>query len=570
MTKPLEATTSQVDSTAKKMSKFAIPKIEDNPTGWGPTEIASEFKDIPYQPYSKGDRLGKISDWTGQGMYGERRYNNRFQQFGVGGAYTYYHDEDESNFQLVDTKNYRQSNRFHGNRRFARGQRSYKDVRFNRRNENMQQLSKGQQPPRSKKSQWSNRRYSSNPRRGRIDERMRESSVEVRSSWSVVEEIQLSRLNKLSLPVQATETLKECGEVECYNKAFDKVTTKFAKPLLHTDRIFHNVSTTDDPEIRNLLESGNVFATDAILAAIMCSPRSVYSWDLIIERVEDKMFIEKRPSREEVNSFDLLTVNETSSDPPKEDVEEGQTDMSNTVSMLSKEATYINQNFSQQVLSKKLGTHKFKNPNPFADQGDDVASVGYRYKKFDLGEGRQLVARCEVNGVIKGAKGNKNQFLTVKSLNEFDPKTTGFMRKLDSQRGAVLATELKNNSYKLAKWTMCSLLADADQIKLGYVTRADPKDNQKHMILGTQYFKPKELATQINLNTHNAWGILRYIIDIALASPPGKYCLLKDPNKPVLRLYSIPQDTFESDLESDEENPFQPMQQDESTETLEA
>jgi len=168
-----------------------------------------------------------------------------------------------------------------------------------------------------------------------------------------------------------------------------------------------------------------------------------------------------------------------------------------------------------------------------------------------------------VNGVIKGANG-KNQFLTVKSLNEFDPKATGFMRKLDSQRGAVLATELKNNSYKLAKWTMCSLLASADQIKLGYVTRTDPKDNQKHLILGTQYFKPKELATQINLNTYNAWGILRYIIDISLTNPPGKYCLLKDPNKPVLRLYSIPQDTFESDLESEEENPFQPMQNDEN------
>ena len=39
--------------------------------------------------------------------------------------------------------------------------------------------------------------------------------------------------------------------------------------------------------------------------------------------------------------------------------------------------------------------------------------------------------------------------------------------KLDIQRGAVFATELKNNSCKLAKWTVCSVLAGSDVIKFG-------------------------------------------------------------------------------------------------------
>lgn len=41
--------------------------------------------------------------------------------------------------------------------------------------------------------------------------------------------------------------------------------------------------------------------------------------------------------------------------------------------------------------------------------------------------------------------------------------------RLDSQRGAVLATELKNNSCKLAKWTVSAILAGSDQIKFGWV-----------------------------------------------------------------------------------------------------
>ena len=39
---------------------FIPPVIQDNPHGWGPCSIPTEFKDIPYQPFSKGDRIGKV------------------------------------------------------------------------------------------------------------------------------------------------------------------------------------------------------------------------------------------------------------------------------------------------------------------------------------------------------------------------------------------------------------------------------------------------------------------------------------------------------------------------------
>ena len=39
---------------------FIAPVIEDNGTGWGPTSVSDAFKGIPYQPFSKADRLGKV------------------------------------------------------------------------------------------------------------------------------------------------------------------------------------------------------------------------------------------------------------------------------------------------------------------------------------------------------------------------------------------------------------------------------------------------------------------------------------------------------------------------------
>ena len=40
---------------------------------------------------------------------------------------------------------------------------------------------------------------------------------------------------------------------------------------------------------------------------------------------------------------------------------------------------------------------------------------------------------------------------------------------LDRQRGAVFATELKNNSCKIAKWAVSAALAGSSYIKFGYV-----------------------------------------------------------------------------------------------------
>jgi hypothetical protein len=41
--------------------KFNAPVIQDNATGWGPCEMPDQFFNMPYQPFSKGDRLGKVN-----------------------------------------------------------------------------------------------------------------------------------------------------------------------------------------------------------------------------------------------------------------------------------------------------------------------------------------------------------------------------------------------------------------------------------------------------------------------------------------------------------------------------
>jgi len=330
----------------------------------------------------------------------------------------------------------------------------------------------------------------------------------------------------------------------------------------------------DDPVIEKFAieGKGNVFATDAILAHLMTCPRSVYPWDIVITKIPGSgaLFFDRRDD----SQFDYLTVNETANNPPSNNKADDDPEGINTPERLSLESTAINHNFSQQILKTASAStrKKFDLPNPFYDEEDndgmEPASCAFRYRKFDLGDGIEIVCRTELHGVVKkkavpgSVSAPEDQYTTAFALNEYFNSMSPYSKtnvpaqglinwreKLDTQRGAVLATELKNNAFKLAKWTAQSILADADQMKIGFVSRTTPKNPYEHLILATQFYRPRDFATQITLNEGSMWGIMRMLIGIFKDQPEGKYVLMRDPNKAVLKIFAVPPGTFESDDE---------------------
>lgn len=243
------------------------------------------------------------------------------------------------------------------------------------------------------------------------------------------------------------------------------------------DRAAYNVTTSSDPIIQELAEKdeATIFATDSILSMLMCAPKSVYPWDLVITRRRNQVFIDKR----ENSTIDMVTVNENATDAPLE-TSEGNKDVLNNPNALMMEATHINNVFPLQVVQETTKkdmahAHPFYNDE---EETDPAASKTYKYRRFDLSlnnddEPLNLIVRTELDAAVKNAINGEDQHLVIKALNEFDNKAQGsggaldWRTKLASQRGAVLATEMKNNSCKLARWTVQSILAQADSMKLG-------------------------------------------------------------------------------------------------------
>jgi translation initiation factor 3 subunit D len=394
----------------------------------------------------------------------------------------------------------------------------------------------------------------------------------------MLEEIEFHRLAKLRLEVDEAEDLETYGRLFAYEKSYDRITTKTEKPLQLVDRIKYNTTTSDDPVIQQLAakNTATVYTTDVILSVLMCAPRSVYPWDIVIVREGNNLFLDKRDG----GPFDTVTVNENASDPPQDPTPPNpnnpaektavpETPSINSATSLSREATYIHQNFGVQSVIETAppAAVEFDHANPFygPDETEPLASCGYRYRVFDLGitedEDIKICVRTEVDAYSPG-QGNPRDghgLVTVRALNEFDPRAQGaggapdWRSKLDSQRGAVVATEMKNNSCKLAKWTVQSVLAGAELMKIGYISRANPRDNTRHVILSTTSARPTDFAAQLNVSLANGWGIVRTVTDLCMKMPEGKYVLVKDPNKPVIRLYAVPLTAFTTEEDEDGE-----------------
>lgn len=77
-------------------------------------------------------------------------------------------------------------------------------------------------------------------------------------------------------------------------------------------------------------------------------------------------------------------------------------------------------------------------PNPFIseDEVGEVASVAYRYRKWDLDGGIVLVARCEHDSVTTGSAGD-TQFINIKALNEWDSRVCSRFVKKTKQVKAI-------------------------------------------------------------------------------------------------------------------------------------
>lgn len=322
--------------------RFSSLHVDSNATGWGPNPAPSQMDNWPHPNYAVAGLQGKIIDWTGM-----LRFSGKYSQGGSSYAYgPGGREEDHDKFEMVGglPKTNKPQSKF--NQRFRQQQQ--------RRTQQQQQQQQQQgrtkdgphrRPPhqsRSKRLPWRHR-----PQWGRWgQQKEREASIQLKTTWIAVEEMDFPRMQKLSWPLRMAsgadrdkgDDVASAGILEAYDRNNDRISYRSSRELLRTAKALYSPpKTTDDLIIRELLRTHRgvkVFATDRVIAALMACTRSVQPFHIVATRFQDKLFLEKR----EDSRLDQLTVNETASEPPAEDAQKAL----NTPKQLSQEATLVN------------------------------------------------------------------------------------------------------------------------------------------------------------------------------------------------------------------------------------
>jgi translation initiation factor 3 subunit D len=202
---------------------FKLQELQST-DGWGPGdewELEGALKDVPFAPFSKGDKLGRAADWTAESKDGRdsrsrqgynRNYRgtllngnltnmlDQYQAYGAGAAssFAYQHGEDEASFSVVDSRSVPKPRTYNrlgaanrgrgGAQRGGRGQLQKLGGRGGARSG--QQGGRWGQGFRGRRFGWKD--YDK-------PQRLRDASVQIKPEWKLLEEIEFGRLSKLTL-----------------------------------------------------------------------------------------------------------------------------------------------------------------------------------------------------------------------------------------------------------------------------------------------------------------------------------------------------------------------------------
>lgn len=439
--------------------------------------------------------------------------------------FAYKNDEDESNFNFVDNK---QRAKPQYKRSTIRGATNYHRPNQNNsnrggfKNQGNRPLFRGRGATRGRGGY----------RRTYRDDIVRDPSIPIKTSWELVQSIEFNQIPSAGTVVPTVTDLLDVGVVPTYNPIYDTLNLRRAKMVVPSSTPEYTATASADPTMSSFAESktANVYATEAVISLLMAATSTVQSWDLLVRKTEDGLFIDKRPD----SKVNTTIVHETGSDNlPTE------ADNMNSAEALSNEATDLAHAFSTQVF-ETAGAKALEKPAP-----EGVAPALYRYRKFDI-DGISLLVRAVVHGVNAA----DDEYILARMVNEFDSKvavsTVDWRSKMDSQSGAVLAGEIKNNAARMVRVAAEAFLAGADTIKLGYISRIQTRDPLKHEILKVESYTPRMFVQLLNYTVRSLWTSLKFLLEELLDLENGKYVLLRDPSLPQLKIFKVPDTAFDS------------------------
>eukprot|EP01084_Bolivina_argentea_P176658 305651_1 len=584
-------------------------ELPDLQIGWGPTEDAiPSFSGLPFTPFSKRDTINYVANWDPSSSRRSRRSRSKFgddenaNQLGV-----FTDSDNDEGFEGGITVKKRSYETIAKYRRDRTGQQNKLNYSQNRKViKEQQQLQNAPTSRRGTRRQVQNKRrrkkYIENPRPTCASIKKQDHWIDLTDIWfretfeggygnsrAFVFSIDGEELIG-SVYTPSAKKLIMAGTIHGTLTKYDTRHGNTYKPeMLNYEKFsdfkyvhFSHKSAIQDPYIFELANrpsnKANVFTTDNVLSAIMCCNRSKYSFDIVINKIGDKIFLDERNK-----VLSTYSVDETSQNRP---TKKG-TSKINQYTSLAQEATYINHVFAEQMVyhTRLDYTQKLKRPHPFVNEiggnakkkknsssrrnkakkinrsrntNQEAASQAFSYNLYEVTDNIKVICRCAIDGYLVDDAGNKkkrkdNDWVKIYALNQYDSnrsKTQNWTKYLDTRDSTILSQEITNNNFKCARFGIKAHLSGANYIKLGFVTRDSVHSTEKHLVCGVKTYQVDDfIRNKLRIRSMNEpWTIFaKFVKCVKELEHDGRYIAVRDPLKQVIRMFKVNDDSFTKD-----------------------
>eukprot|EP01107_Rhizomastix_libera_P002640 TRINITY_DN1457_c0_g1_i1.p1 TRINITY_DN1457_c0_g1~~TRINITY_DN1457_c0_g1_i1.p1 ORF type:complete len:532 (+),score=161.34 TRINITY_DN1457_c0_g1_i1:1-1596(+) len=515
---PVEASSVSSDMRCDAASDMDLAMPHDQPAGWGPAWLPAPFSETQFF-YNKNEKQTGKTEWFNSKPFAPRTTGALFgnqlllvQQQQQQSEFFFKFTDDNDDYHFIEKSS-----------ASSRVPRHIAPQRFAPAARRPQQQQQGaQQGQRMQQQRWNQQQPVF---------KNKDPSIKIEPTWETVFQYEFPALTKVVGEIPTTvEDLKTVGCLYPVDTSLERLSYKMPKNLTEAARQYNRLNVCDDPIMKELAsnDEGDIFVTDDVLAALMCTTRSINPWDIVATKKGDQIFLDAKLGEGKPLK---LSVNENSLTPPEDSdssttIGGVQTNINpfNTASALSNEAELINSRFAQQSIYSKSEEKLAFEPCESLGLKEGI-SIAHRYRRWNLGDLR-IVVRSQIDGITKG-----NNFVNIHALNEYDSKISEWKQKLENQSGLTIANEMRNNSNKMGRWGLQATLAGAKDILIGFVTRRS--GNTQHSVVCGKFLKTSDAIAQMNISLKNAWGIASLIFKPILAAGDGVFHFVKNPNKPL-------------------------------------
>lgn len=338
-----------------------------------------------------------------------------------------------------------------------------------------------------------------------------------------------SQLQNVSLKdVPEYTDLKFVGKSAIFNSKYIGIRSTIKRPMPQTSLV-DEFPIEEDPVIKEIAQKPTeqklrVFATAKALAALAVCPRSVYPFDLRLEKVDKDVYVKTRPG---IKSAILETNLETFMTSIQVQRDKMTLEFTNNII----ETTEVNQSFV------KMSTEG-QSPITIGDEIEGVQGQPYVYRSIVVSE-IEFIVRGHVDALKEPTKQGERPSICLCRV--FNDIPTNLRKnpwdKLDTKRGAIFLGEINSNSAKVARWIAAAKLIGAETCMIGYAVRKTPVTKDQHLLLGVERHGTDKIARDISLSNQNLYGILTNIFSRVEELPVGKYIFVRESKQK--KTYSI-------------------------------